>query len=145
MDCDVPTQFQEAYETHLGSNCIKEDTGYNGDGLLDCDVCENRLLKLTVFWKYQLQHEGSDQFRCVAPCIYLSIALASPQRYSSVCIHISYHIHEILLNQSMTSKWMDNLFNIQWDQAPLMKITILIDEWLSSCNEIMGWKAKELF
>lgn len=45
----------------------------------------------------------------------------------------------------MRSKWMDNLFNIQWDQAPLMKITILIDEWLSSSNEIIGWKAKELF
>lgn len=45
----------------------------------------------------------------------------------------------------MRSKWMDNLFNIRWDQASLMKITILTDEWLSSSNEIMGWKAKELF
>lgn len=45
----------------------------------------------------------------------------------------------------MSYKWMDQLFNIQRDQAPLMEITILIDEWLSCCNEIMGWKAKELF
>lgn len=45
----------------------------------------------------------------------------------------------------MRSEWMDSLFNIQWGQALLMKITILIDEWLSSSNEIMWWNAEELF
>lgn len=40
---------------------------------------------------------------------------------------------------------MEGLFDIQQCRAPLMKITILIDKWLSPRNEIMGQKAKESF
>lgn len=40
---------------------------------------------------------------------------------------------------------MEGLFDIQQGRAALMKITILIDKWLSPRNEIMGWKARESF
>lgn len=115
------------------------------------DISINNMAITVLIYRINLNKEKSvhrfNSRLCFLLSVFLTPALSLffSLKYSCVCIHISSYIHEILLNQSMRSKWMDNLFNIRWDQASLMKITILTDEWLSSSNEIMGWKAKELF